>query len=76
MRTAAIVTVYAALAVIIGLILWTLVHWRRFRHETDRLRAWQSVYGRTGGKVALIVAAVAVAVLAGAMAAVANLPPG
>jgi hypothetical protein len=75
MRTVAIVTVFVALTVIIGLLLFTAAHWRRFRHGTDRLRAWQSVYGRTGGKVALVVGAVAIAVLVGAMAAVANLPP-
>lgn len=69
MPTATIVVVFAALAVILGLILWMLLHWRRFRHETDRLTAWQDVFGRRGGKVALLVGFVALAVLVGGLLA-------
>lgn len=69
MPTATIVVVFAALAVILGLILWMLLHWRRFRHETDRLIAWQDVFGRRGGKVALLVGFVALAVLVGGLLA-------
>lgn len=39
-----------------------LMHWRRFRAEADRYRAWQSVFGQRGGKVALTVGFVAPAV--------------
>jgi hypothetical protein len=46
-----------------------LLHWRRFRAETDRYRAWQSVFGQRGAKVALIVGFVALAVLTGALSA-------
>lgn len=69
MHTVTIVVVFAALAVILGLIFWMLLHWRRFRHETDRLTAWQDVYGRRGGKVALLVGFVALAVLVGGLLA-------
>src|SRR6476469_7198962 len=55
MHTLTIVVVFASLIVILGLIFWMLMHWRRFRAETDRLRAWQAVFGRRGGKVALLV---------------------
>ena len=65
MHTATIVVVFASLIVILGLIFWMLLHWRRFRDETDRYRAWQSVFGRRGGKVALLVGFVALAVLVG-----------
>ena len=69
MHTATIVVVYASLIVILGLIFWMLLHWRRFRAETDRYRAWQSVFGRRGGKVALLVGFVALAVLVGGLLA-------
>ena len=69
MRSATIVVVYASLAVILTLIGIMLAHWRRFRAETDRYRAWQSVFGQRGAKVALIVGFVALAVLVGALAA-------
>lgn len=74
MNTAAIVTIYLSLTVIIVLLVIMLTHWRRYRHETDRLRAWQSVYGHTGGKVAIVVGVIALAVLVGAFAAVAASP--
>ncbi len=69
MRTATIVVVYVSLAVILVLIGTMLVHWRRFAQETDRYRAWQSVFGRRGAKVALIVGFVALATLTGALLA-------
>ena len=69
MQTATIVVVFASLIVILGLIFWMLLHWRRFRDETDRYRAWQSVFGRRGGKVALLVGFVALAVLVGGLLA-------
>jgi len=68
-RTATIIIVYLSLAVILGLIGTMLVHWRRFRGETDRYRAWQSVFGRRGAKVALTIGFVALATLTGALAA-------
>jgi hypothetical protein len=68
-RTATIITVYLSLSVILILIGTMLVHWRRFSHETDRYRAWQSVFGQRGAKVALTVGFVALAVLVGALAA-------
>jgi hypothetical protein len=74
MRTAAIVTVYASLGVILTLITFMLVHWRRFRAETDRYRAWQSVFGRRGAKIALILGFVALATLTGALAAFQSIP--
>ncbi|WP_218213667.1 hypothetical protein, partial [Ursidibacter maritimus] len=58
-----------SLAVILGLIGIMLVHWRRFRSETDRYRAWQSVFGRRGAKGALTLGFVAPATLVGALAA-------
>jgi hypothetical protein len=69
MRTATIVVVYASLAVIITLIGIMLVHWRRFRAETDRYRAWQSVFGQRGAKVALLIGFIALAALTGALMA-------
>lgn len=69
MHTVTIAVVFAALAVILGLIFWMLLHWRRFRSETDRLAAWQAVFGRRGGKVALLVGFVALAVLVGGLLA-------
>ena len=69
MRTATIVVVYASLAVILTLIAIMLLHWRRFRNETDRYRAWQSVYGQRGAKVALVIGFIALATLTGALAA-------
>ena len=69
MRTAAIVTVYLSLTVILVLLGIMLVHWRRFRAETDRYRAWQSVYGRRGAPIALILGFVALATLVGALLA-------
>jgi hypothetical protein len=69
MRTATIIVVYVCLAVILTLIGTMLVHWRRFRAETDRYRAWQSVFGQRGAKVALIIGFVALAALVGAFAA-------
>ncbi|TKV60919.1 hypothetical protein FDO65_04470 [Nakamurella flava] len=75
MSTATIVTIYLSLTVIIVLLVIMLVHWRRFRYETDRLKAWQAVYGRTGGKVAIAVGIVALAVLVGAFAAATAGPP-
>jgi hypothetical protein len=69
MRTATIVVVYASLAVILTLIGTMLVHWRRFSAETDRYRAWQSVFGQRGAKVALLIGFVAIACLTGALLA-------
>ena len=69
MRTATIVLVFLSLVVIITLLGIMLLHWRRFRTETDRYRAWQSVFGQRGAKVALTVGFVAVAVLTGALGA-------
>lgn len=69
MHTATIVIVFASLIVILGLIFWMLLHWRRFRYETDRLRAWQDVFGQRGGKVALLVGFFALAVLVGGLLA-------
>ena len=69
MRTATIVIVFLSLAVILLLLGIMLVHWRRFRAETDRYRAWQSVFGQRGAKVALTVGFVALAVLTGALGA-------
>ena len=74
MSTATVVTIYLSLTVIVVLLVIMLVHWRRYRHETDRLRAWQSVYGRSGGKVAIALGVVALAVLVGAFAAAAAGP--
>jgi len=74
MRTAAIVTVYVSLGVILTLIAIMLVHWRRFRAETDRYRAWQSVFGRRGAKIALILGFVALATRTGALAAFQSIP--
>jgi hypothetical protein len=71
----AIVVVWVCLAVILGLLAWMLVHWRRFRSETDRYRAWQLVWGRVGAKVALTVGFLAVAGLVGAFGALSTLPP-
>ena len=76
MRTVTIVIVYVCLGVILTLIGIMLVHWRRFRNETDRYRAWQSVFGRRGAKVALIIGFVALAALTGALAAFEAQPPG
>ncbi len=75
MRTAAIVVVFVSLGVILALIGLMLVHWRRFRAETDRYRAWQSVFGPRGAKVALGLGFVALAALVGALAAFENQPP-
>jgi len=69
MRTATIIVVFASLAVILALIGDMLLHWRRFRTETDRYRAWQSVFGRRGAKVALLVGFVALAALTGGLLA-------
>ena len=69
MRTATVVIVFASLAVILALLGIMLVHWRRFRAETDRYRAWQAVFGQRGAKVALIIGFVALAVLTGALGA-------
>lgn len=74
MSTATIVTIYLSLTVIVVLLVIMLVRWRRYRNETDRLRAWQAVYGRTGGKVAIAVGIVALAVLVGSFAAAAAGP--
>ncbi len=75
MRIAAtIVVVFASLAVILALIGTMLLHWRRFRAETDRYRAWQTVYGRRGAKVALTAGFVALAVLVGALLAFQSQP--
>ena len=69
MHTLTIVVVFAALVVILGLIFWMLLHWRRFRYETDRLTAWQDVFGQRGGRVALLVGFIALAVLVGGLLA-------
>jgi hypothetical protein len=69
MRTATIVVVFASLSVILVLIGIMLVHWRRFRAETDRYRAWQAVFGQRGAKVALTAGFVALAVLVGTLLA-------
>ena len=69
MRTATIFIVFLSLAVILSLLGIMLMHWRRFRAETDRYRAWQSVFGQRGAKVALIIGLVALAALTGALAA-------
>jgi hypothetical protein len=74
LRTATIITVYLSLSVILILIGTMLVHWRRFSHETDRYRAWQSVFGRRGARVALTIGFVALAVLVGALAAFESQP--
>ena len=74
MRTATILTVYLSLSVILILIGTMLVHWRRFTHETDRYRAWQSVFGRRGARVALTIGFVALGVLVGALAAFESQP--
>ena len=68
MRTATIVVVFVSLGVIITLLAIMIAHWRRFRAETDRYRAWQSVYGQRGAKVALII-------VTGALAAFDAQPP-
>ncbi len=69
MHTVTIIVVFASLIVILGLIFWMLMHWRRFRYETDRYRAWQAVFGRRGGKIALMVGFLAIAVLVGGLLA-------
>ena len=69
MRTATIVVVFLSLAVILSLLGIMLMHWRRFRAETDRYRAWQAVFGQRGAKVALVIGFVALAVLTGALGA-------
>ena len=69
MRTATIVLVFLSLVVILTLLGIMLLHWRRFRTETDRYRAWQSVFGQRGAKAALIIGFVALAVLTGALGA-------
>jgi len=69
MHILTIVVVFASLIVILGLIFWMLLHWRRFRYDTDRLHAWQAVFGRRGGKIALLVGFVALAVLVGGLLA-------
>ena len=69
MRTATIIIVFPSLAVILLLLGIMVTHWRRFRAETDRYRAWQSVFGQRGAKVALTVGFVALAVLTGALSA-------
>ncbi len=74
MRTATIVVVFASLSVILALIGIMLFHWRRFRAETDRYRAWQAVFGRRGAKVALTAGFVALAVLVGALLAFQSQP--
>ncbi len=74
MRTLTIAVVFASLGVILVLIGILLAHWRRFRYETDRYRAWQSVFGRRGAKVALWLAFVALATLVGALLAFENQP--
>jgi hypothetical protein len=68
-RTATIVVVFVSLGVIVTLLGIMIAHWRRFRAETDRYRAWQSVFGQRGAKVALIIGFVALAALVGALAA-------
>ena len=74
MRTATIIVVYASLAVILTLLGIMIAHWRRFRTETDRYRAWQSVFGQRGAKVALTVGFIALAALTGALAAFQSQP--
>ena len=69
MRTATIAVVFLSLAVILSLLGIMLMHWRRFRAETDRYRAWQAVFGQRGAKVALVIGFVALAVLTGALGA-------
>ncbi|WP_111768789.1 hypothetical protein [Nakamurella deserti] len=69
MRTASIVTVFAGLTVVLVLLGIMIVRWKRYRAETDRLKAWQAVYGPRGGKVALVVGFLALAVVTGALAA-------
>ena len=69
MRTATIVAVYVSLGVILTLLGIMIAHWRRFRAETDRYRAWQSVFGQRGAKVALVIGFVALATLVGALLA-------
>lgn len=69
MRTATIAVVFLSLAVILSLLGIMLLHWRRFRAETDRYRAWQAVFGQRGAKVALVIGFVALAVLTGALGA-------
>ena len=74
MRTLAIVLVYSSIGFVLLLIAIMLVHWRRFRSETDRYRAWRSVFGRAATPV-LVAAGVAVAVLVGALGALSNMAP-
>ena len=69
MRTATIVVVFVCLTVILGLLGIMLLRWRRYRSETDRYRAWQSVFGQRGAKIALILGFIALTVLVGALAA-------
>lgn len=69
MRTATVVIVFASLTVILSLLGIMLMHWRRFRAETDRYRAWQSVFGQRGAKLALTTGFIALAVLIGALGA-------
>ncbi|MEO5833717.1 MAG: hypothetical protein ABJA16_09520 [Nakamurella sp.] len=61
--------VFVSLGVILTLVGIMLVHWRRYRTETDRYRAWQSVFGQRGAKVALILGFVALITLTGGLAA-------
>ena len=74
MRTATIVVVFVSLAVILALIGNMLLHWKRFRAETDRYRAWQAVFGRRGAKVALLVGFVSLAALTGGLLAFQDQP--
>ena len=74
MRTATIVVVYASLAVILTLLGIMIAHWKRFPAETHRYRAWQSVFGQRGAKVALIIGFIALATLTGALAAFQSQP--
>jgi uncharacterized membrane protein YhaH (DUF805 family) len=74
MRTVTIAVVFTSLAVILTLLGVMLIHWRRFRYETDRYRAWQSVFGPRGAKAALWLALVALATLVGALLAFESQP--
>jgi nitrate reductase gamma subunit len=74
MRAATIAVVFVSLGVILTLLGIMIVHWRRYRAETDRYRAWQSVFGQRGAKVALVLLLVALATLTGALAAFQSQP--
>ncbi len=72
--TVAVILVAVLLAYILAVLAIMVVHWRRYRRETDRYRAWQSVFGRRGAKIVLVSLLVAVAALVGLFAALQSAP--